>query len=327
MMDVARLAGVSHQTVSRVLNESERVAADTRERVLAAMRELDYQPSSVARALKTGRSRTIGVVSFDTTLYGPASTLFGIERAAHEADYFTSVVSLPRADRESLLMAVERLRRQGVEGVLTVAPQIATISELPHISRGVPLVAVEGGPDEGVPIVVIDQFAGAAAATRHLLELGHATAFHVAGPRDWQEAELRLAGWRDTLREAGAAAPEPLFGDWTPESGYAHGRELARMADVTAVFVANDQMALGLLRALHEAGRRVPADVSVVGFDSIPEAPFFTPPLTTIRQDFIEMGRRSFELLLRQIEGGERLDVRILIEPELVVAASTARVA
>jgi DNA-binding LacI/PurR family transcriptional regulator len=306
-----------------VVNGSERVAEPTRERVLEAMRMLDYQPSSVARALVTGRSRTVGMVSFDTTLYGPASTLFGIERAAHEADYFTSIVSLAAVDRPAVVAAVERLRRQGVEGILAITPQRAAIGALGAVSPEVPLVAVEGGPDGGVPVVAIDQFAGAAAATRHLLELGHETVFHIAGPPDWQEAELRLQGWRETLLEEGAAVPAPLAGDWTPASGYELGRRVAEMGQVTAIFVANDQMALGVLRALDQAGRRVPEDVSVVGFDATPESGFFAPPLTTVRQDFIELGRRSFELLRRQMERGAPREGRITIDPELIVREST----
>jgi DNA-binding LacI/PurR family transcriptional regulator len=326
MMDVARLAGVSHQTVSRVINGSPRVAPETRDRVMAAMRMLDYRPSSLARALKTGRSRTIGVVSFDTTLHGPASTLFGIERAAHQADYFTSIVSVPELHRDTVLEAVDRLRRQGVEGILTVVPQHEAMSALGQVPIDVPLTAVEAGPEAGVAVVVVDQFAGAAAATRHLLELGHRSVIHVAGPPGWQESELRVAGWRETLLAHGLAVPTPAAGDWTPESGYAVGRQLVTLPDLSAIFVANDQMALGVLRALHEAGLRVPEDVSVVGFDAIPESAFFTPPLTTVRQDFLEMGRQGFRLLQQQIDEGRRSDTRITIAPEIVVRSSTRAV-
>ena len=324
MADVAKLAGVSHQTVSRVINDSEHVRAETRERVLAAMRMLDYRPNSVARALVTGRSKTIGVVSFDTTLYGPASTLFSIERAAHEEGYFTSIVSLRSLDRPSVLTAVERLRGQGIDGVLVIAPQLAAVYALPHLPSDVPIVAVEAGPDDAVPVVAVDQYAGAAAATRHLLELGHPTVHHIAGPVDWQESHQRTAGWRETLEAAGAEVPAPLIGDWSPRAGYELGQRLMSRNDVTAVFVANDQMALGLLRVLHESGREVPSEVSVVGFDDIPEAAYFTPPLTTVRQDFMEMGRRSLHLLLAEIGAGVRSTKRETVTPEFIVRASTA---
>jgi DNA-binding LacI/PurR family transcriptional regulator len=326
MADVAKLAGVSLQTVSRVINDSPHVRADTRERVQDAMRKLEYRPNPVARALVTGRSRTLGVVSFDTTLYGPASTLFGIERAAHEADYFVSIVSLRSLTRSSVVSAVERLREQGVDGILVIAPQDSATQALLHLPEDVPVVAAEAGPDDSVPLVAVDQVAGAKLATAHLLEFGHRTVWHISGPSDWLEAQDRMNGWRTTLEAAGAPAPPVLIGDWSARSGHELGRELAANPDVTAVFVANDQMALGLLRALHEAGRRIPGDISVVGFDDIPEAEYFTPPLTTVRQNFNEMGRRSLLLLLEQIESGVREPRRETVPPELIVRASTAGV-
>jgi len=323
MSDVGRLAGVSHQTVSRVINGSPHVRPETRSRVLAAMEELGYRPNSVARALVTGRSNTLGVVSFDTTLYGPASTLFGIEQAAHEAGYFIIVASLKALNRSSVTDAVERLRRQGVDGILVIAPHEEAGDALLHTHAHVPLVAVEAGPDGGVPVVAVDQAAGAVSATEHLLALGHETVWHVSGPPNFIESRQRFEGWRTTLQNAGAAVPDPLVGDWSPAAGYELGRRLSRDRSVTAVFVANDQMALGLLRAMHEAGREVPRELSVVGFDDIPEASFFLPPLTTVRQDFNEMGTRSLRLLLRTIETGEPASSGTLVPPELIVRAST----
>ena len=325
MADVAKLAGVSLQTVSRVINDSPHVRAATRERVQDAMRKLEYRPNPVARALVTGRSRTLGVVSFDTTLYGPASTLFGIERAAHEADYFVSIVSLRSLTRSSVVSAVERLRDQGVDGILVIAPQESATQALLHMPENVPVVAAEAGPDDSVPIVGIDQVEGGRLATAHLLELGHPTVWHISGPRDWLEAQDRERGWRTTLEAARAPAPPVLVGDWSARCGHELGRDLAANPQVTAVFVANDQMALGLVRAMHEAGRRIPADISIVGFDDIPEAAYFTPPLTTVRQNFNEMGRRSLLLLLEQIESGVRTPSRQTVAPELVVRASSTR--
>jgi DNA-binding LacI/PurR family transcriptional regulator len=287
------------------------------------MRQLDYRPNSVARALVTGRSNTLGVVSFDTTLYGPASTLFGIERAAHQAGYFITIASLQALDRPSVLDAIERLRVQGVEGILVIAPQEGGARALMQAPAGVPLVAVEAGPEDLVPVSAVDQFSGAAQATRHLLELGHRTVHHIAGPPDWLEAQRRVAGWRGALEGAGAPVPPPLVGDWSAHAGHELGRRLAADPQVTAIFVANDQMALGVLRALHEAGRRVPRDVSVVGFDDVPEAPYFTPPLTTVRQDFAEMGRRSLRLLLDIMDGPGGPPPHLEVAPELIVRAST----
>ena len=325
MSDVGRLAGVSHQTVSRVVNGSPHVRAETRQRVIAAMRELGYRPNSVARALATGRTNTLGVVSFDTTLYGPASTLFGIERAAHEAGYFIIVASLKALERESVADAIERLRLHGVDGILVIAPHQQAADALTDVPDDIPLAAVEAGPAGGFPVVEVDQFGGAARATRHLLELGHETVWHIAGPTDWLESSKRMDGWRSTLEDAGIVAPPPLIGDWSASTGYELGRRLSAEPDVTAVFVANDQMALGVLRAMHEAGREIPSEVSIVGFDDIPEAPYFTPPLTTVRQDFNEVGTRSVRMLLGTMLNGERLDPGSMVEPELIVRASTAR--
>src|SRR4051794_5395003 len=203
MADVAKLAGVSNQTVSRVINESDHVRDETRTRVREAMRMLDYRPNSVARALATGRSQTVGVVTLDTTLFGPASTLFGLERAAHESGYYVSIASLRALDRTALEEAVTRLRSQGVEGILVIAPQTDVALSMLQIPSDVAMVAVEAGPGEGVPVVAVDQRAGASLATQHLLELGHETVAHIAGPADFLEAQERSAAWRSVLEEAG----------------------------------------------------------------------------------------------------------------------------
>ncbi|HWE08310.1 MAG TPA: LacI family DNA-binding transcriptional regulator [Solirubrobacteraceae bacterium] len=327
MSDVGRLAGVSHQTVSRVINGSRHVSPATRERVLAAMRELGYRPNSIARALATGRrTRTVGVVTFDTSLYGPASTLFGIERAAHEAGYFMTIASLKALDRGSVLEAIQRLRVQGVDGILAIAAEQESAEALLHAPLDIPLVAVEAGPERGIPVVAVDQHRGAELATRHLLELGHRTVHHIAGPLGSIESQQRAGGWRAALEAAGAPRPQPLIGDWTARAGYHLGRRLTRDRSVSAVFASNDQMALGVLRAMHEAGRRIPEDVSVVGFDDLPEASYFTPPLTTVRQDFGEVGSRSLRILVRAIESvaaGARPPEGSLVSPELVVRASS----
>ena len=324
MTDVARLAGVSYQTVSRVLHESPHVREDTRDRVLAAITALEYRPNSLAQALVTGRSRTLGVVSFDTTLYGPASTVLGVEEAAHDAGYAVSIASLRSLERGAVVSAVETMSAQGVDGIVVVAPQRSAVEALLQIPRDVPVVAVEAGPDDTVPVVAVDQRAGAMAATRHLLSLGHRTVHHLGGPEDWLEAEQRVEGWRAALTAAGVAAPRLLRGDWSPRTGYELGRKLLETSGVTAVFVASDQMALGLLRLLHEAGRSVPGDVSVVGFDDVPEAAYFTPPLTTIRQDFAAVGQRCLRLLLELIENRKRPWRREVVPPRLVVRESTA---
>ncbi|MFO7251821.1 MAG: LacI family DNA-binding transcriptional regulator [Actinomycetes bacterium] len=320
--DVAALAGVSAMTVSRVLNDPERVRAETRARVLAAVRELDYRPNLAARQLVTGRSGVLGVVSIDTTLYGPASTLYGIEQAARGRGYAVSIASLESLTRRSIEDGVRRLRSQAVDGIVIVAPHESAAEGLRNLPEGLPVVAVDAGADVPVPVVMVDQRLGAARATRHLLSLGHETVWHIAGPVDWTDASGRIEGWRSALEAEGRPVPEVLHGDWSPRSGYRLGRRLAADPEVTAIFVANDQMALGVLRALREAGRRIPEDVSVVGFDDVPEAAYYWPPLTTVRQDFGEVGREAFQLLLDRMAGGEGA-ARRLVEPELIVRDST----
>ena len=184
-------------------------------------------------------------------------------------------------------------------------------------------MAVAAGPQQILSAVAIDHYAGAAAATGHLLELGHHTVFHIAGPADRTSPGPRFAGWRDTLVAAGADVSLPMIGDWSADVGYELGCRLATRGEVTAVFVANDQMALGVLRAMF-SGRRVPDDVSVVGFDGTPQGEFFSPPLTTVGQNFDEMGRRSLELLLTEIELGRGGQVQETIPAELIIRASTA---
>lgn len=327
MADVARIAGVSHQTVSRVLNHHPNVRPTTRDRVLAAIQELGYRRNLSARALVTRRTNTLGVVAFDTTLYGPASTLFGLEQAARDAGYFISIVSLKTINRKTVGEALDYLAAQAVDGLIAIAPQVEAAAAVTALEGTVPVVAVEGGQAGGMPVVAVDQVHGAELATRHLLDLGHRTVWHVAGPVDWLEAEGRRRGWQATLEAAGVEVPPVVEGDWSPRSGYVAGRRIAaeaRTGHATAVFVANDQMALGLLRALHEAGVRVPQDVSIVGFDDIPESEFLTPPLTTVRQDFAEVGRKSIALLLDLMETGPRTEAeRIVVPPALVTRSST----
>lgn len=325
MSDVARLAGVSHQTVSRVLNNHPSVRDETRDRVLRAIRQLDYRPNALARGLAGRRLRVIGVVSFDTILYGPAATLLGVERAARRAGYGITIVALEELDRVAVADAVSRLAEQAVAGVVLIAPLLTAAAALNRLPTGVPAVVVESDAAGNLPTFSVDQVAGARLAVEHLLELGHETVWHVSGPRDWLEARDRVDGWRQVLDGAGRRVPPPIDGDWSPQSGYEAGHHLAGRPDVTAVFCANDQQALGMLRALHEHGVRVPEDVSVVGFDDIPEAGYMSPPLTTVRQDFDEVGHRCLAALLDMLDADDPPPPsHPRVAPTLVVRASTA---
>ncbi|MBB5137106.1 DNA-binding LacI/PurR family transcriptional regulator [Thermocatellispora tengchongensis] len=324
MTDVARLAGVSHQTVSRVLNDHPNVREQTRIRVRAAIAELGYRPNQAARALATGRSRLLGVVTQNSTLYGPASLLSAFGQAAADAGFAVSVGSVRRLDRRSIAGAVERHLDQRVAGIVVIAPVVSAGEALEHLTIDVPLVTIDGDPERPGALVTVDQRAGAAMATRHLLEAGHRTVWHVSGPRDWFDSAGRIEGWQRTLREAGAEVPPLVPADWTAEAGYRAGQMLSRMPEVTAVFAANDHLALGILRAMHERGRRVPEEVSVVGFDDVPEAAYLIPPLTTIRPDFGAVAQAGLSLLLSQIDSGRAVTERRTIAPALISRSSVA---
>jgi DNA-binding LacI/PurR family transcriptional regulator len=325
MADVAERAGVSIMTVSRVLNRHPSVTAETRRRVERAIERLGYRPNSAARTLATGRSATIGVVSVETPHYGPTNTLFGIEGAARAGGLFVSFVAVRDVNEAQMRAAVEHLRATNVDGIVVVAPIRAALDAIDRVTVDVPIVVLKGATTDEDTTVAIDQAEGSRLATQYLLELGHRTVHHVRGPRGWPEADARADAWAAELRDHSIRAPKQLVGDWTPRSGYEAGQALAANTDVTAIFVANDQMALGVLLALHEAGRRVPDDVSVVGFDDIPEAAFFNPPLTTVRQDFDELGRRCVHQLTALMRGDEPDDGGA-VHPTLVQRSSTAPV-
>jgi DNA-binding LacI/PurR family transcriptional regulator len=328
LFDVARHAGVSHQTVSRVINGHPSVAPATRERVERAIAELGYRPNKFARALVTRSTRTLGLITVNINQFGPAQTMLGLERAARAAGYALSVAMLEDASSEAMRTAIDDLLASSVDAILVLATYDAAAEALRSVTPRVPLVAVQVGGDHHHPTVYVDQVAGARLATRHLLELGHRTVHHIAGPMDSQEARGRVDGWHEELHAAGVEPPRLLHGDWWPPSGYEAGKELAAMvgrrsgARPTAIFVANDQMSLGVLHALREEGISVPHDVSLVGFDDVPEAPYFAPPLTTVRQDFVELGERGVRLVLSLLSREENLPDPV--PPHLVLRQSTS---
>ncbi|MBU2665005.1 LacI family DNA-binding transcriptional regulator [Actinoplanes bogorensis] len=325
MMDVARLAGVSHQTVSRVLNEHKNVSEQTRLKVRAAIAELGYRPNRTARALVTGTSKVIGVVAPNTALYGPSSMLTAFEQAAQESGFAVNVGSVRSLNERSIADAVERHLDQRVAGLVVIAPVASAGPALARLPEDVPLVTIDGDPERASTLVTVDQVAGARAATEHLLAAGHSTVWHISGPADWFDAAGRVRGWEQALAAAGAEQPPLLTGDWSAESGYRNGKLLARLPEVTAVFTANDHIALGLLRALSEHGRRVPEEISIVGFDDVPQAAYYTPPLTTVRPDFDAVATAGVELLLTQIESGTPdLSARRTIAPTLISRDSVA---
>jgi DNA-binding LacI/PurR family transcriptional regulator len=323
MQDVGRLAGVSHQTVSRVLNGDPAVTPALVARVQEAIRTLGYTRNTAARALASRCSMSIGVVTYGLAQYGPSVALIGIADAARQLDHATSLVTLPEIDRNAVQDAVDHLIALSVDGIIVVAPVTAAIDVVGSLTADIPMVRYECGPTNTATSVSINEALGARLATQYLLDLGHATVSHVGGPPGWLGSDQRSDGWRSALLAANARVPEPAFGDWSAESGYWAGKRIAGDTSITAVFVANDQMALGVLHALHESGRRVPQDISVVGFDDIPECAFFQPPLTTVRLNFAELGRRCVARLMDLISGESR-PFEPALRPELVVRASAA---
>lgn len=321
MTDVARLAGVSHQTVSRVLNDHTSVRPQTRERVLAAIEQLGYRRNLSARALVTRRSGLLGIVSSGSSRSGPAGTLGALEQAARMAGYFVTVAITPEPEPEHHREIIDAFVEQGVEGVVVIAPTPGVAEVAQVLSARVPVIVVSAWqPPPNVPTISVDQRAGAGLAAEHLLSLGHRDVVHVTGPIDWFDAAARIEGWHEQLDIAGVTPRADLVGDWSSERGYELGTEL--LADLpTAVFATNDLTALGVLRAFAEAGVRVPQDVSVIGFDDLEGAANFYPPLTTVRQDLRALGAAALGSLVETIAGGAAGLRRL--PPELVVRAST----
>ncbi|GAB3652923.1 LacI family DNA-binding transcriptional regulator [Glycomyces tarimensis] len=299
--DVAHAAGVSMQTVSRVANGHPGVVSSTRERVLAAMRRLGYRPNSAARALRNGRFRTIGVILFRLTATGKSETVEAITAHAASEGYTTTLIPIDVPTHDNMLGAFTRLNELAVDAVIVIIETDLLDTTIVQLPPGIHVVVVDSDAGDRYRVIDSDQIGGTRSAVDHLLALGHRTVWHVTGPETSFASRRRAKAWQDALEAAGRPVPEPVRGDWSAASGHAAGLELADRPDCTAVFAANDQMALGMLRAFHERGRSVPGDISVVGFDDIPDAAYFTPPLTTIQQDFAEVGRRSAEAVLRQI--------------------------
>ena len=322
IFDVARLAGVSHQTVSRVINDLPNVRPATRARVEHAIAQLRYSPSPAARALVTRRTRTIGLVTPGVPDYGPTSIATHFNFAARAARYSVDTVSAVDPDPAAIKGVVEGLLRQRVDAIVLIVVDIGVLEVVRGLDLSIPLVAATATPRRNPHIVSIDQYRGARSAVRHLAELGHTRILHLAGPTRAPDALERIRGWRDELAERRLEIAEPRHGDWSAESGHRVGLELD-IAPGSAVFVGNDHMSIGLLSALRERGLRVPEDVSVVGFDDVPEAGYLYPPLTTVRQDFSTLGELIMQKVLIAVEEPDSVTEDTPIPTHLIVREST----
>lgn len=323
--DVARLSGVSYQTVSRVINSHPYVAQETRERVLAAIKKLDYHPNRAAKSLVTRRSHTIAIIAFGMAYYGPLQMLLNIESAAKAAGYDLIFSTVSEMSVQSFRDAIERLAGWHVDGIVAITPVCGCNTDELYVACGsTPLVLIDTCLGQHVPSVVIDQGYGSRLITRHVIELGHTAIAELSGPLNWYGAEARHSAWLQTMQEAGLTPGPSVAGDWSAHSGYEGALALLKTGvRFSALVVGNDQMALGAVRALREHGLRVPEDVSITGYDNLPEAAYFNPPLTTIWQDFSIVGQRSVEMLIDRIADPAAPAEQRVIYPRLIIREST----
>ena len=322
--DVASAAGVSRQTVSRVINDSDRVRPSTRATVLDTIARLGYRPNRAARALAGGPVQSVTVLTSNTRQYGFAAALEGIEEATRAAGFAMGVRVVESGTPAAVRDAVERAIEPA--GALIIiaydAPGIAALNAVPPDVPVAAMVETPSGDEAlGKPWVWIDDRKAASDATKYLLDLGHRTVHYVAIPTSRRIGQ-RTLGWRTALQAAGVPVPKPVPGGWDPQSGCEAARDLARNPEVTAVLCGNDEVAFGVMRALHQAGRAIPRDVSVVGFDDMPASAFHIPALTTVRQDFAALGRVCFAKLLAHLDGGSDRDDPVWPEAFLVIRES-----
>lgn len=331
--DVARVAGVSTQTVSRVINDRPDVARDTRSRVLKIISELGYAPNIIAKSLSSGRSSTLGVIGFGLEYYGSTSVLRGIEKKANDLGFSIIVSLLDDYEMDRVDRILRELLARQVEGVLWSIPGIGKTLEglsTKFAEAGIPVVFLNKQQTDNNMVVALDNRLGGRMATEHLLEQGYEHIGLITGPAGWWEASQRELGWRETLQERGVGGLDDLLaeGNWSPQSGEAALYCLMEKSpSVDAVFVSNDQMALGVLRAARQLGLRVPQDLGVVGFDDIPEAAYFYPALTTVRQNARELGALAVEKLHDYMRGEDEDDALATettwVEPRLIVRESS----
>ena len=322
IFDVARLAGVSHQTVSRVLNDMPNVKPATRVRVEQAIAQLRYSPSPAARALVTRRTRTIGLITPGTVDYGPTSIATHFNFAARAARYNVDAVSTAENDAAAVRQAVEGLLRQRVDALVLVVTDIEVLQAVASLDLTIPVIAAGASSTPHPMLVSIDQYGGARQAVRHLVDAGYTRIRHVAGPSRAPAALERVRGWRDELAAQRLEVLEPVVGDWSAESGFRLVDEM-RLESGTGLFMANDHMAIGALAALRQRGLRVPDDIGLVGFDDLPESPYLMPALTTVRQDFASLGALMMQKVLLLVEDQTDLLAQPAIPTELIVREST----
>ncbi|WP_110589543.1 LacI family DNA-binding transcriptional regulator [Microbacterium suaedae] len=320
---VAAIAGVSHMTVSRVLNDYPHIKEATRRRVLDVIEEMGYRPNMAARALATQRTQRIGVLVESAIEFGPTSTLRAVESAARAAGYAVSSIAVGDEDEISPQDAIDNLTGQGVDALCIVAPRSSSVAALRKTSMSVPVLVVKPDDDPTFLTVSVDQHQGTTLAVDHLVSLGHRDILHLSGPLDWLDARARERAFHARAKEWGIRERPIVVGDWSADFAYDFAKGLRGLPDYTAVFVGNDSMAVGLMHGLHDRGFHVPEDLSVVGFDDVPLAGHVVPPLTTVTQNFRALGTSVVDILRAAIERRE-IPKTTRIPAELVVRASSA---
>ncbi len=333
--DVAQAAGVSTQTVSRVMNKVSYVSEETRQRVEEVVSQLGYNPSALARSLIQQRSYTLGVVTSGLKHIGPSRTLNGVADMADELGYMLLMKELDNFDSTKIDEVLDSLLSRQVDGIVWVAPEIgdnhawldARLDKIP-----VPVLFLAMRPREGIFSVATDNYQGGVMAVRHLLDSGRRKIGHISGPLTWWEADERKRAWRETLTEAGFDVPghSCAEGNWSSASGQqAFIQLLEAFPDMDAVFVANDQMALSVLRETCRRGISVPDQLAVVGFDNIPESAYFHPSLTTISQDLHLLGEQAAQSVVELVQARQQGQTVVaqskFIHPTLIIRESSQK--
>jgi LacI family transcriptional regulator len=334
LKDVALLAGVSTKTVSRVVNNQGEISQGTRERVQVAIEQLGYRPNVLARSLIHQRTNTLGVVAWGIDYFGPSRTVVGIEQQAHQLNYSLFLNLVDRPDDSDTAQVLDTLIAHRVDGILWAVPQVGNNRlwlESTPMEQLPPIVFLSMEPKPGLAIVAVDNFSGAQQATQHLINQNRRKIGIITGPLTWWEARERFAGWEAAMHQAHLEAPPSLVvqGDWTAVAGeQGLNTLLAQEPDIDAVFASSDQIALGALGTAHRLGKRIPQDLAIVGFDNTPESACFWPPLTTVYQQLIDVGRIAVQTLQKMIEANrqskELYEATVtLVKPELIVRASS----
>ena len=334
LKDVARLAGVSTKTVSRVVNHQGEIRAETRERVQQAIEQLGYRPNILARSLIHQRTNTLGVVAWGIDYFGPSRTVVGIEQQAHQLDYSLFLNLVDRPDDSGIEQVLDTLITHRVDGIIWAVPEVGKNRkwlDSSHLEQLPPIVFLSMEARPGLSIIAVDNYIGAKQATQHLIEQGRRKIGIITGPLGWWEARERFRGWEDAMHQAGLATPASMVieGEWTAASGeQGLSTLLLQEPGVDALFASSDQIALGALSTAHRLGRRIPHDLAIVGFDNIPESACFWPPLTTVYQHLIKMGRLAVQTLHRMIEANRQSKILeeasvILVTPELIIRDSS----